>query len=83
MQRPPKAVGQFRKYRYRPGTVALREIRRYQKSTELLIRRLPVSPDVTQRLALISSLRRERERCFIETICSPIGSTGMEHTTHP
>ena len=26
--------------RYRPGTVALREIRRYQKSTELLIRRL-------------------------------------------
>ena len=26
---------------YRPGTVALREIRRYQKSTELLIRKLP------------------------------------------
>ena len=29
--------------RYRPGTVALREIRRYQKSTELLIRKLPFS----------------------------------------
>ncbi len=29
------------KRRYRPGTVALREIRRYQKSTELLIRKLP------------------------------------------
>ena len=27
--------------RYRPGAVALREIRRYQKSTELLIRRAP------------------------------------------
>ena len=27
--------------RYRPGTVALREIRRYQKSTELLIRKMP------------------------------------------
>ncbi|KAJ7809146.1 histone 3 [Mycena olivaceomarginata] len=27
--------------RFRPGTVALREIRQYQKSTELLIRRLP------------------------------------------
>ena len=27
--------------RYRPGTVALREIRRYQKSLELLIRRMP------------------------------------------
>ncbi|KAG6810873.1 hypothetical protein H0H92_009994 [Tricholoma furcatifolium] len=30
-------------HRYRPGTVALREIRKYQKSTELLIRRLPFS----------------------------------------
>ena len=28
-------------HRYRPGTVALREIRRYQKSTELLISKLP------------------------------------------
>ena len=27
--------------RYRPGTVALQEIRRYQRSTELLIRRAP------------------------------------------
>lgn len=26
-------------HRYRPGTVALREIRRYQKSTDLLIRK--------------------------------------------
>jgi histone H3 len=36
------AKGGVRKpHRYRPGTVALREIRRYQKSTELLIRKLP------------------------------------------
>jgi len=28
-------------HRYRPGTVALREIRRYQKSTELLIKKAP------------------------------------------
>lgn len=28
-------------HRYRPGTVALREIRRYQRSTELLCRKLP------------------------------------------
>ncbi|VDL27024.1 unnamed protein product [Hymenolepis diminuta] len=28
-------------HRYRPGIVALREIRRYQKSTELLIRKVP------------------------------------------
>ena len=36
------ATGGVKKpHRYRPGTVALREIRRYQKSTELLIRKLP------------------------------------------
>ena len=29
------------KHHYRPGTMALREIRRYQKSTGLLIRKLP------------------------------------------
>jgi len=29
------------KSRFRPGTIALREIRKYQKTTELLIRRLP------------------------------------------
>jgi histone H3 len=28
-------------HRYRPGTIALREIRRFQKTTELLIRRAP------------------------------------------
>ncbi|KZT36845.1 histone-fold-containing protein [Sistotremastrum suecicum HHB10207 ss-3] len=33
--------GQQRAKRFRPGTVALREIRRYQKSTDLLLRKLP------------------------------------------
>ena len=28
-------------HRYRPGTVAIREIRKFQKSTDLLIRKLP------------------------------------------
>ena len=37
----PVAEMEKRKHRYRPGTVALREIRRYQKSTDLLIRKLP------------------------------------------
>ncbi|KAH9853499.1 histone-fold-containing protein [Lenzites betulinus] len=32
-----------KKKRFRPGTVALREIRKYQKSTDLLIRKLPFS----------------------------------------
>ena len=39
-QRAPKG-GVKKRYRYRPGTVALKQIRQYQKSTELLIRKLP------------------------------------------
>ena len=44
--KPPKKTatatsGVKKPHRYRPGTVALREIRRYQKSTELLIRKMP------------------------------------------
>lgn len=38
----PAAAQQPRR-RYRPGTVALREIRKYQKSTDLLLRKLPFS----------------------------------------
>ena len=38
---PASQKGTQKPHRYRPGTVALREIRRYQKSMELLIRKLP------------------------------------------
>lgn len=37
----PANAGVKKPHRYRPGTVALREIRKYQKSTDLLIRKLP------------------------------------------
>ena len=37
----PATGGVKKPYRFRPGTVALREIRKYQKSTDLLIRKLP------------------------------------------
>jgi histone H3 len=37
----PITGGVKRRHRYRPGTVALREIRKYQKSTNTLIRKLP------------------------------------------
>jgi len=37
----PATGGVKKPHRYRPGTVALREIRRYQKSTDLLIRKAP------------------------------------------
>ncbi|KAE8186398.1 hypothetical protein A4X06_0g7411 [Tilletia controversa] len=37
-----RAAGGVKKpHRYKPGTVALREIRKYQKSTELCLRKLP------------------------------------------
>ena len=39
----PLSGGVKRPHRFRPGTVSLREIRKYQKSTELLIRKLPFS----------------------------------------
>jgi histone H3 len=34
-------AGEKKPHRYRPGTVALREIRKYQKSTDLLLRKVP------------------------------------------
>ena len=37
----PTSGGVKKPHRYRPGTVALRQIRKYQKSTDLLIRKLP------------------------------------------
>ena len=37
----PLYGGVKRPHRFRPGTVALREIRRYQKTTELLLLRAP------------------------------------------
>jgi histone H3 len=38
---PASGTKAKKQHRYRPGTVALREIRKYQKTTELLIRRAP------------------------------------------
>ena len=40
-QKKPSGSGLLRARRFRPGTVALMEIRKYQKSTDLLIRKLP------------------------------------------
>lgn len=37
----PASGGVKKTHRFRPGTVALREIRRFQRSTDLLIRKLP------------------------------------------
>lgn len=42
-------------HRYRPGTVAIREIRKYQKSTDLLIRKLPFQRLVKEIASNLSS----------------------------
>ena len=63
-------------HRYRPGTVALHEIRRYWKSTEFLIRRLPfqrlvweIAQDLKGRLNFASgailALQEAAEACLI------------------
>ena len=52
--RPPTG-GVKKPHRYRPGTVALREIRKYQKSTELLIRKLPFQRLVREIAQVISN----------------------------
>ena len=72
---PPKG-GVRKPYRFRPGTVALREIVKYQKSTELLIRKIPfqrlvrevcrtVNPELRfQSLALLA-LQEEAEAYLV------------------
>lgn len=47
-KRKPNLNSNLKRYRHRPGTVALKEIRRYQKSTELLIPKAPVQRLVKQ-----------------------------------
>lgn len=49
---PAVGGGIKRPHRFRPGTVALREIRRYQRNTMLLLRKLPFGRlvrEITQR----------------------------------
>ena len=58
--RSAPTTGVKKPHRYRPGTVALREIRRYQKTTELLIRKAPF-----QRLfrEILQDKTKKVERC--------------------
>ena len=48
--------------RFRPGTVALREIRRYQRSTDLLIRKLPFARLVREITQTYNSAPTEGEK---------------------
>jgi hypothetical protein len=52
-------VPHAKKRRYKPGTVALQEIRRYQRSTDLLLLKLPFSRLVRS----LVSYRLSRRKC--------------------
>lgn len=56
--------------RYRPGTVALREIRRYQKSNELLIKKTP--------FAVRASTFHKYQRCLGTTQVEILKKMGIE-----
>eukprot|EP00762_Andalucia_godoyi_P002201 ANDGO_07580.mRNA.1 Histone H3.3 type b len=49
-------------HRFRPGTVALREIRKFQSSTQLLLRKLPFSRLVREITSMIEPLETIRWR---------------------
>lgn len=72
----PSIGGIKRPHRYRPGTVALREIRKFQKGTELLIPRLPFQklvreiaqgflPDLRFQSAAVSALQEAAEAYLV------------------
>jgi histone H3 len=61
----PGTGGVKKPHRYRPGTVALREIRRYQKSTNLLINRLAFRRLVRERAANFKSDLRFQGSAFL------------------
>ena len=69
--------GMIRPHRYRPGVVALREIRRYQKSTELLIRKEPfrrlvkeivtgIKPDLRMQGSAVLALQEISEAFLVD-----------------
>ncbi|CAO2599253.1 Histone H3 [Lemmus lemmus] len=61
----PATGGVKKPHRYRPGTVALREIRRYQKSTELLIRKLPFQRLVREISSAVMALQEASEAYLV------------------
>jgi histone H3 len=85
----PKAQSFFRKkgkggaannkkpHRYRPGTVALREIRKYQKGTELLIRKLPFARLVREILEEVKKDMRVTSDCLM---AMQVGNHTQLHT---
>ena len=76
-----QAAPQRKKKRFRPGTVALREIRKYQRSTDLLLRKLPFSRLVRAfRLYNPSHATMGFKSAFVTVFPGPRGRTGHDDT---
>jgi histone H3 len=69
-----KPHGIIRPHRFRPGTVALREIRKYQKSVELLLRRAPF-----QRLVREIALEFKTDLRFQATALMALQEAAEQH----
>jgi len=66
----PRTGGIKKPHRYCPGTVALHKIRRNQKNTDLLIRKMPfqhLAREVLQYLNKLGSFPRHDVECFTST----------------
>jgi len=77
---PPK-TGIVKARRYRPGTVALREIRKYQKSTDLLIRRRPFSRLVKEICAQVCQDNNLRDKRFRKTAMEALQAAAEDYLT--
>jgi histone H3 len=60
----PSTAGASKLHRYRPGTVALREIRKYQKSTDILLCKRPFAYLVREICQDIEKRKREYGKEF-------------------
>ena len=76
--------GVKKSHQYRPGTVALREIRRYQKSTDMFIRKLPfqrlvreIAQDSKADLRLQSSVGMALQEASEAYLVDPYGDTNL------
>ena len=72
--RPPPVTRQVRGHRFRPGTVALREIRKYQKNTDLLIARAPF-----ERLVKSIALNIDNNKRFQSTAVTALQEASEAH----
>src|SRR5581483_11050104 len=66
----PTNKGAKKPHRYRPGTVAIREIRHFQKSTELLLRKLPFQRLVREIAAVFKDDCRFQSTAILVKACA-------------